>query len=37
MVIFKDNSWQIDGAYPDFDYTRYEKVYNKDLSDYELK
>ena len=37
MVIFKDNSWQIDGEYPDFDYTRYIKVYDKESSSFILQ
>ena len=37
MIVFKDNSWQIDGSYPDFDYTRYTKVYDNESSSLVLK
>lgn len=37
MIVFKDNSWQIDGSYPDFDYTRYTKVYDNESSSFALK
>ena len=37
MIVFKDNSWQIDGSYPDFDYTRYTKVYDNESSSFVLK
>ena len=37
MVIFKDNSWQIDGEYPDFDYTRYKKIYDEETSSFILQ
>lgn len=37
MVIFEDYSWQMNGEYPDFDYTRYEKIYDKKTHSYILE
>lgn len=37
MIIFKDNSWQMDGSFPDFDYTRYDKVYDEETSSFMLQ
>lgn len=37
MIIFKDYSWQMDGEFPDFDYTKYIKVYSEETSSFVLK
>lgn len=37
MIIFKDFNWQMDSSYPDFDYTRYNKVYDEENQSFMLK
>lgn len=37
MIIFKNNYWQSNDQFPDFDYTRYTKVYDNESSSLVLK
>ena len=37
MIIFKNNYWQSNDQFPDFDYTRYTKVYDNESSSLILK
>lgn len=37
MIIFKDFNWQMDSSFPDFDYTRYNKVYDEENQSFILK
>ena len=37
MIIFKNYSWQMNSSFPDFDYTKYIKVYDVETSSFVLK
>ena len=37
MIIFKNYSWQMNSSFPDFDYTKYIKIYNEETSSFVLK
>lgn len=37
MIIFKDFNWQMNSSYPDFDYIRYNKIYDEETKSFMLK
>ena len=37
MIIFKNYNWQMNSSFPDFDYTKYNQIYNEETSSFVLK